>query len=641
MHKNHLFAAPSLFLLLTASIIRAQTISSQKGLTTAVFPTQYGNVKVYLPHDIRPGDMISGTVVAEPDGRNARQTEKNLAELLKYTINIDGNKCPVTDKPSAFKWLVQLDRQVSAPIELLNVSGFKAHELKYQFISPVIGTDPIDYGCVIPSHALTASPLRIQGNFDGDMANTQCLLNNQPTQILAESPRQCQVQIPEKATGQQNMQVNENGQEKCTRQISGVDMLVTAGDLNLRKGQNTYIDVKVTGLQNLPDKAVLTITNTTPNIVTMTNGNVQVIPIWPPPDSAAGTFSVHCPAVSISTGNFSVNINLDLPDVMLSPGPGDNKKSKCNCSVTATIIKPTTINFRGFHATLQKICGGQNCSEASVTRKWEIVSGRENIESADISNDNESINVQPKGEGPFTLKFSATLTCSDGSSCTTVKFINEKGDDVPPASVEIKPNEPKIPVTEIPKIPTTDSIPTTTQKVCLPDVVEKPDPKMVGGLKNKQTGTSTTSTIFRDDFIALEATGSDVDLVTFKCNPQAPCPDSKSEKTIPVTGKVRFEWAITGGEGRFVKLGCGAEDEKTDKGEHIIFQPLYVPLPKKNADTTFITTILLSIIDDGSPVIDPTVTKTITIKTIRKKAFPDRYDIIITGGEPDKPATPA
>lgn len=44
-----------------------------KGLTTAVFPTQYGIVKVNLPDDIRPGDMISGTVVAESKGNNAKQ----------------------------------------------------------------------------------------------------------------------------------------------------------------------------------------------------------------------------------------------------------------------------------------------------------------------------------------------------------------------------------------------------------------------------------------------------------------------------------------------------------------------------------------------------------------------------------------
>ena len=151
MRKNYLTTVLSLFLFVPASITKAQTISSQKGLTTAVFPTQYGNVIVNLPDDARAGDVISGTVVAEPKGNNARQTEKNLAELVKYTVSIDGNKFAVTGQPSPFKWLVNQDRQVAVPLELLHVSGVKTHELKCN-IRPVIGTDPVNYGCVIPSH---------------------------------------------------------------------------------------------------------------------------------------------------------------------------------------------------------------------------------------------------------------------------------------------------------------------------------------------------------------------------------------------------------------------------------------------------------------------------------------------------------
>jgi hypothetical protein len=341
MRKFYLTTVLSLFLLVPASITRAQTITSQKGLTTAIFPTQYGNVKVYMTDDIRPGEQFSGTVIAEPNGNNARQIEKNLAELVKYSVSIDGNKFAVTPASSNFKWLVHQDRQTTAPLELLHITGVKAHELQMQ-LRPVENITPSHSGCVIPSHALTDAPCRITGNFDGDMTNTKCLLNNQPTRILAESPRQCVVQYPQNANGLQTIQVTENGQEKCTRQISGVNMQVTTGDLNLRKGQNTYIDVKLTGLQNLPDTALLTITNVTPNIVTMTNGNAQVFAIMF--TDSEGVWEIICPAVSIATGNFQVIINLDLPQ----PGetttpanevpPGYTKKS-CNCGASVSVSK--------------------------------------------------------------------------------------------------------------------------------------------------------------------------------------------------------------------------------------------------------------------------------------------------------------
>jgi len=643
MRKLPLFSAVlSLFLLVPASIIWAQTISSQKGLTTAVFPTQYGNVKVYLPDDIRPGDVISGTVIAEPNGNNARQIERNLAELQKYSISVDGNKYVVSEKPATFKWLVEQDRKLSAPLELLHVSGTKAHQLTTQF-NKVDDNQAIKLICAIPSHALVDAPCKITGSFDGDASNTRCSLNNQPMQILAESPRQCVVQYPANAQGPGTMQVSENGESKCSRPISGVDMQVTTGDLNLRKGQSTYIDVKLTGLQNLPDSATLIIANVTPNVVTMTNGNLQVF-IFKPFTDSEGIWEVHCPAVSIATGNFVVEINLDLPDVMLSPGPGDNQDGKCNCSITAEIVKRTVNNPRPtFAAVIQKGCSGQNCTEKGVTYLWEISSGKENGDIVDASHNKSIVTIQPKMSGKFTVKLSSTLTCSDGSTCTAVKFCNENGDVVTgPSDGGTQPEQPKIPV--IDSVPTTttttDSIPTIGM-VCSPTVVEDMNPKMVGGLKNKQTGTSSTNIIFRDDFVALEAVGSDVDQVTFLCNPLKPCPDSKSEKTIAVTGKVRFEWKITAGEGRFVKLGCGAEDEKADKGEHVMFQPPFVALPVKNADTTLTTTIELYIIDDGSPKEDPMVVKVITIKTTRKKAVPDKYTMDISGGLPDKPGSPS
>ena len=79
MRKPNLFSAVlSLFLLVTASITWAQTISSQKGLTTAEFNLPQGKIKVYLPHDISPGDMISGSIIAEPAGINQRPFQRIL-----------------------------------------------------------------------------------------------------------------------------------------------------------------------------------------------------------------------------------------------------------------------------------------------------------------------------------------------------------------------------------------------------------------------------------------------------------------------------------------------------------------------------------------------------------------------------------
>ncbi len=214
MRKLILFSAVlSLFLLVPASITWAQTVSSQKGLITIIFKVSQGTVKVYLPDDIRPGDIISGTFRAEPSGKNAGQTGRNLAELRKYSLKIDGIKHIVTSDPETFKWIVPTDRTLLSPVELMasngSIAGKATLPLKNNTAGDLSGKD-----CTVPSHVLTATPLRIAGSFDGDLSNTNCLLDNQPVQILAESPRQCQVLFPNNEPGSRNLQIIENGEEK-------------------------------------------------------------------------------------------------------------------------------------------------------------------------------------------------------------------------------------------------------------------------------------------------------------------------------------------------------------------------------------------------------------------------------------------
>ena len=119
MRKLPIFSAVlTLFLLIPASITWAQTFTSStrtiNGIVEGNYSTPQGNIKVYLPDDIRPGDMISGMVVPEPFGKNEKERAKNLKELIKYSVKVDGNKIVVTESAKNFDWLIHSDRTITS-----------------------------------------------------------------------------------------------------------------------------------------------------------------------------------------------------------------------------------------------------------------------------------------------------------------------------------------------------------------------------------------------------------------------------------------------------------------------------------------------------------------------------------------------
>jgi hypothetical protein len=79
--KNSDFSglAITLVFIAAAFFVSAQSepeIKRSNGLNTATFKTKEGNVNIYFP-DLQEGDIISGTVLAEPAGKNERQKAGN------------------------------------------------------------------------------------------------------------------------------------------------------------------------------------------------------------------------------------------------------------------------------------------------------------------------------------------------------------------------------------------------------------------------------------------------------------------------------------------------------------------------------------------------------------------------------------
>ena len=314
----------------------AQTISSQKGLTTAVFNVAPGNIKVYLPDDIRPGDIISGTVIAEPNGVTDKEKNKNSQSLQQYKVRLgDIIISSVSSQRQPIKFI---QSPAYSSIVLLDDKGAVISTVPVQ----VNNTLAIQTGNIIaPSHVLANSPLRITGPFDGDASNTQCRIEGKEMEVIAESPRQTICSMPSTTSGPHTVTIEEKG-KTTEKKISAVNMELAAGKLNLLKGEKTYVDVTITGLQNLPSHATLSVANTTTGVVTMIGGEVQVLPIPPAGVSGAGTFNKRFDLQSIKTGTFSVNVNLDLPEPPASSSPNTSDWTACNLGVTTCILPGAT-----------------------------------------------------------------------------------------------------------------------------------------------------------------------------------------------------------------------------------------------------------------------------------------------------------
>jgi hypothetical protein len=92
-------------------------VKTAGGLTVVTFITNPGKIRVNLPDDMRAGDTISGTVIAEPNGATKEERGANQAELKKFGIKLftqsesQAEEVGIGDVSSIFKYSLISDRE--------------------------------------------------------------------------------------------------------------------------------------------------------------------------------------------------------------------------------------------------------------------------------------------------------------------------------------------------------------------------------------------------------------------------------------------------------------------------------------------------------------------------------------------------
>lgn len=297
---------------------RAEVISEQdNGLLTTTFKTSKGDVTVYLPGDIYAEDVISGTVLCEPKGKNEKQIEKNGNVLNGYVVELEDKKETVEKKK--MNW--EIPATITGGIVPLVLKDLKGKEIgkaeipannspRHVDIPEIPGEG--DYS--FPPYSQTGQTGRIPGYYDGLFDNTNLEIDDEAVILLAESPGNLYFETPSNLSGPADIVLRE-GSVTVQDRMHILDLNMTADKLNLMKGEQATVTLEVRGLLGIEQDVPVRIVNLTPEVILMKGGDEQVEIIHPEAinnvDAWIHTFIVE----AIRAGAFSVQSNVEQPSL--------------------------------------------------------------------------------------------------------------------------------------------------------------------------------------------------------------------------------------------------------------------------------------------------------------------------------------
>jgi hypothetical protein len=309
------------------------TSDTSLGLHTTTLASLRGTVRVYLPEDIRVGDTISGAVEVQPTGATPEERQRNGATLSGVVITLEEDETPASD--GSVRWQVPAIETGTAMLVLRDPSGTEVGRATVPVdpvadeIFPSGPSLPEDYE--LPPIVQFGNPFTISGPFDGEFDTTSLDLDGELT-VLAESPRSLFARAPIDPVGQHSMTLSE-GDTVITREVNVIHLDLSAGKLDLLKGETTVVTAEVTGFADLHPEAYpieFEMINHSPETVTMEGleDNRFYTLIFPEDISTgedlatAGSFVVESTLVGVRTGTFNISATVTSPLLFDILGPG-------------------------------------------------------------------------------------------------------------------------------------------------------------------------------------------------------------------------------------------------------------------------------------------------------------------------------
>jgi hypothetical protein len=290
-------------------------IVASPGIRTTKVTTPSGTVAVNLPSDMAPGDNITGTVSAQPAGKTEQELARNLSELNGYVVQVGQQTTPVGQGT----FTTQIASTLSAAAQMISVAT-PAHETVASATFPVSAQPPPQPTYfTLPAGGQVGKPVLISGPTSGVVKQGDSVtIGGMTAPVIVKWPRGEVVQNPSTTPGPTEIVMSENGQEiRATYQNTTVKL--TSTQLHLRTGEQAKVTATVGGLNGTSKPGVVTVVNHSPEIVSMSGGDVQHRTFDPSEVGSDGTVSFQTTVTGRQPGAYNITAGLNFLGVSIVP----------------------------------------------------------------------------------------------------------------------------------------------------------------------------------------------------------------------------------------------------------------------------------------------------------------------------------
>ena len=292
------------------------------------FKTPQGNVRVILPDDIRPGDVISGTVSVAPEGKTEKDQQRNIEKLNGLAVQFPGLAMTLADLLKENK-----NNQFSFTVPTrINSTGENTAELELLNNDKNIGVSniPVTVASLInpasPKPMINLqNPLIEQGEPFAVFRSPNTDLNkyefrvkdqtgqSQVMKAVCGSPREMIVELPPNVSigpGSITAGPKDGGMpaESISFTYQKIATEYRIQKANLQKNETTVLYGTIKGIDTKKmHNPTLELNNLTNSTITLQGGNNQVIAINP---SQNGEFNFERLITGITPGNFNITATL-------------------------------------------------------------------------------------------------------------------------------------------------------------------------------------------------------------------------------------------------------------------------------------------------------------------------------------------